>query len=161
MKSKHIIFIIVLAIITAIVLFVVNKSVEAPINSIGTGKAIYYSGINAKNLIKIDSPKPGDQQITSPLVVTGEARGNWYFEATFPISLTNWDGLIIAEGYATAKGDWMTEEFVPFEATIEFIKPECPIGEEYCKRGSLILQKDNPSGLPEHDAAVEMTVWFE
>jgi Tfp pilus assembly protein PilZ len=43
--------------------------------------------------------------ITSPLVIKGEARGPWFFEASFPVFLTDWDGLIIAEGIATAEGE--------------------------------------------------------
>ena len=28
------------------------------------------------------------------------------------------------------------------------------------KRGSLILKKDNPSGMPEHDDALEIPIFF-
>ena len=104
-------------------------------------------------LITVDSPVPG-QTVTSPLFITGEARGPWYFEATFPVMLTNWDGLIIGEGYATAQDNWMTEELVPFEATLTFNYPE------YGDTGSLILQKSNPSGLPEKDDAIELIINF-
>lgn len=106
------------------------------------------------SLITLTEPLP-DGMISSPVTISGEARGNWFFEATFPIVLTNWDGLIIAEGYATAQSDWMTEEFVPFTARLTFDKPE------YSERGFLILQKSNPSGLPENDDAFEITVFFE
>lgn len=112
-----------------------------------------------KDLIRITSPKPGDV-ITSPLTIRGEARGNWYFEASFPVSLTNWDGLIIAEHYAQAQGEWMTEEYVPFESTIEFTVPANPTNQDFMKNGYLILKKDNPSGLPEHDDAFEIPVKF-
>ncbi len=108
------------------------------------------------DLIRLDQPISG-QTITSPLLITGEARGNWYFEATFPIMLTNWDGLIIAEGYASAQDDWMTENFVPFAAELEFRDVDTGVS----NRGYLILQKNNPSGLPEHDAALEIPVFFE
>lgn len=64
-----------------------------------------------------------------------------------------------SQGIAQAKSDWMTTDFVPFEATLEFVKPEF-IG-DFSKRGFLILKKDNPSGLPEHDDALEITVWFQ
>lgn len=112
------------------------------------------------DLIVLNSPQP-NETITSPMTITGEARGNWYFEASFPIVLTNWDGLIIAEGYATAQDDWMTEDFVPFEATLEFDSP-VPAADapEFFYRGYLILQKDNPSGLPEHDDAFEIPIRF-
>lgn len=107
------------------------------------------------DLIKLYSPTAG-AEIASPLIVTGEARGTWFFEATFPIILTDWDGLIIAEGYATAEDDWMTEEYVDFSGTLNFTKPNVPYD-----RGSLILQKSNPSGLPEHDNALEIQIQYE
>mgnify|MGYP001578377734 FL=1 len=111
-----------------------------------------------KDSVSLESPLP-EAKIVSPMVVKGKARGNWFFEASFPVILTNWDGKIIAQGIAQAGEDWMTTDFVPFEATLEFVKPEF-IG-DFSKRGFLILKKDNPSGLPEHDDALEITVWFE
>lgn len=107
------------------------------------------------DLIRITTPRP-NQTIKSPLTITGEARGGWFFEASFPVFLTDWDGRIIAQGIATAKSDWMTADFVPFEAVLTFtVDPNV-----YSKRGSLILKKDNPSGLPEHDDALEIPVVF-
>lgn len=109
-----------------------------------------------------------DSVVTSPLTITGEAPGTWYFEATFPVTLVNWDGRIIAEGYATAQGEWMTEKMVPFTAMLEFTDV-LPLTEEvedltqvedFMKRGALILQRDNPSGLPENDDAVEFQIQF-
>lgn len=114
---------------------------------------------DVSDLIRLDSPV-ANGVIESPLVIEGEARGQWYFEATFPIVLTNWDGLIIAEGFATAEGEWMTEEFVPFSAELEFENPWSEGDPDFMKRGFLILQKSNPSGLPENDAALEIQVQF-
>ena len=105
------------------------------------------------NLIRLDSPRPG-AEIKSPLTITGQARGYWYFEASFPVVLVDWDGRIIAQGIATAKDEWMTENFVPFEATLTFTADP----NAYSNRGSLILQKDNPSGLPQNDDALEIPV---
>ena len=107
------------------------------------------------DLIRLASPRP-NQTVSSPLTITGEARGYWYFEASFPVFLVDWDGKIIAQGIATAKDNWMTEEFVPFEAKLEFtVDPQV-----YSNRGALILKKDNPSGLPEHDDALEIPILF-
>ena len=106
------------------------------------------------DLIKIDNPRP-NQTIESPLIIQGEAKGLWFFEGDFPVILTDWDGLIIAETFATAQSDWMTEEFVGFKAEIEFAKPEL------YNNGILILQKDNPSGLPENDDALEIPIFFK
>lgn len=111
------------------------------------------------DIIRINTPRP-NQVVSSPLTITGEARGSWFFEASFPVVLTDWDGLIIAQGIATANppagGDWMTSEFVPFEATLTFT----PDKNAYSYKGTLILHKDNPSGLPEHDDALEIPVVF-
>ena len=104
--------------------------------------------------IILENPKP-NQIIKSPLLKKGQVRGLWFFEGSFPVVLTDWDGLIIAQGVATAQDDWMTADFVPFEATLTFEAPT------YKNNGSLILKKDNPSGLPANDAALEIPVFFE
>lgn len=109
------------------------------------------------NTIHISYPQ-ADNVITSPLVVKGEARGTWFFEASFAVTLTNWDGVIIAEGNAQAQKDWMTTDFVPFVATLNFTSTSTASSN---KRGFLILKKDNPSGLPQHDASVEIPIYFK
>ncbi|MDD5071441.1 MAG: GerMN domain-containing protein [Patescibacteria group bacterium] len=112
------------------------------------------------DLIRIDSPRP-NQIVESPLLITGQARGNWFFEADFPVILLNNKGETIASAIATAKDSpadeggagWMTEDFVPFEAKLEFFDA---IG----GRGELVLKKDNPSGLPENDDALRVPIIF-
>jgi hypothetical protein len=92
-------------------------------------------------------------KVASPLTVTGEARGNWYFEASFPVKLLDANGNEIVVSYAQAQGEWMTEDFVPFMSTLTFAAPSTPTG-------TLVLQKDNPSGLPENDNSVSVPVTF-
>lgn len=91
--------------------------------------------------------------VSSPLAVSGEARGMWYFEASFPLALLDANRNTVAEWYAQADGEWMTEDFVPFSGSIEFTAPATDIG-------YLVFKKDNPSGLSEHDASVEIPVRF-
>ena len=113
--------------------------------------------INEKaDLIGVTSLYPNDI-VSSPVTLTGFARGPWFFEATFPIIVTDWDGRIIGEGYATAQDEWMTTEFVPFEATVTFSDGE----DAPYPRGTIILKKSNASGLQEHDDALEIPVRFE
>jgi hypothetical protein len=97
--------------------------------------------------------------ISSPFTVTGFAKGNWFFEASFPIVVVDWDGRIIGKGIATAKDEWMTEKFVPFEGKITFEKPAG--AEERVRRGAVIFRRDNPSDLPENDAALEIQIYFK
>lgn len=103
-------------------------------------------------LIKVSSPQLGET-ITSPLVVQGEARGNWYFEASFPVTLEDTNGNVLVETFAQAQGEWMTTEFVPFETTLNFNSGSL-------KEGVIVLHKDNPSGLPENDDRYEIPVNF-
>ncbi len=107
------------------------------------------------DFVRVETPLPG-QTITSPLVIKGTARGSWFFEASFPVTLVNWDGLIIAQGVAQAKSDWMTTDFVPFEATLTFNINK----KAYSNRGALILRKDNPSGLAKNSDSLEIPIVF-
>lgn len=91
--------------------------------------------------------------IVSPLRISGEARGTWYFEASFPVQLIDANGVVLYEGPMQAGAEWMTEEFVPFTDDIAFAAPTAPTG-------VLILKKDNPSGLSEHDREVRVPVRF-
>lgn len=105
-----------------------------------------------ENLIRVFSPK-ANETISSPLSITGEARGIWYFEADFPIRLYDGEGKEIGLAIAQAKGDWMTENFVPFEARLIFLTPKTATG-------TLVFERDNPSGLPENADELRMPVRF-
>lgn len=89
----------------------------------------------------------------SPLQLAGEARGPWFFEASFPVTLLDANGDVLAQSPAQARGEWMTEEFVPFAAQLTFPPPTTPTG-------TLVLTKNNPTGLPEHAAEVRLAVRF-
>lgn len=130
----------------AVVGYVYNHPAETPPDA----------PVSGNDKIQVEQPQPGDT-ISSPVRVHGRAKGSWFFEASFPIIVTDWDGRIIGEGIATADGDWMTDEFVPFTGEIRFSLP----AETPYKRGALIFKKDNPSGLPQNDDAFEMPVLFK
>lgn len=108
------------------------------------------------DLIVVMAPSSG-ATVTNPINVAGQARGVWYFEASFPLIVVDWDGRIIGEGYAQASNDWMTEDFVPFTGSVSYDLPE----DTPYKRGALIFKKDNPSGLPQYDDALEIPILFE
>lgn len=103
--------------------------------------------------IVIYAPQPNDQ-IESPYRVLGTARGSWFFEAVFPINLKDDKGNVIATAQANAISDWMTSEFVPFEAELIFKN-------QTSKTGTLVFHNDNPSGLPENDKEFTMPVTFK
>lgn len=108
---------------------------------------------SSDNLIKVELPFPG--AVTGKeFSVIGEARGYWFFEASFPIKLLDKDGNELDTAIAQAQGEWMTENFVPFKADLK--APESYIGP-----ATLVLMKDNPSGLPENDASISFPITIE
>ncbi len=108
---------------------------------------------DSSNLIIVEKPKL-DELVESPLLINGRARGYWYFEASFPVRIFDDNGVELGVAIAQAGGEWMTEDFIPFAAILEFKKPST-------ERGVLVLQKDNPSGLPEHDAELKIPIAFD
>ena len=109
------------------------------------------------DLIRVESPRPNSLVNTNPVHITGVARGNWFFEASFPIKVLDSTGKIVGTGYATALDEWMTTNFVPFEAVVRLT--EYGIRESQTK-GTIILEKDNPSSLPENADELRIPVKF-
>ncbi len=99
--------------------------------------------------VKIDNIRAGDT-ITNPLTITGSAR-LWYFEGSFPVTLLDENGQVLVAHYASAQGDWMTTDWVPFKAEFNFISPKD-------QNGTLVFMKDNPSDLPQYDEKFELPV---
>ena len=99
----------------------------------------------------ISAPESGTL-VSSPLVVKGQALGNWFFEANLPVKLVDDKGALIASTSGTAESDWMVSTFVPFSALLEF--------NTTATSGYLVIAKDNPSGLTENDASVSIPLKF-
>ena len=102
--------------------------------------------------VRLSTPRP-NAVVSSPLEVSGEARGAWFFEADFPVRLLDGTGREIGVVPARAQGEWMSEDFVPFGATVAFVRPTTATG-------VLVLDRSNPSGLAENAALVALPVRF-
>lgn len=133
----------------AVVMFMPSTKVMAPT----TGTPV-QNGNPLYNLIRPALPVAGSA-IESPVTISGEARGTWYFEASFPVEILDANGKTIAQGPAQAQDDWMTEEFVPFTLSLTF--PKQPAG----SKGTIVLHKDNPSGEPERDQQTTVSITFK
>ncbi|MFW0837958.1 MAG: Gmad2 immunoglobulin-like domain-containing protein [Candidatus Komeilibacteria bacterium] len=140
LKNVSIVVIIILVIIAAWWYWFDNSVVSPPLQE-------------EPAVVILDDLRAGDV-ISSPLTFHGQARGWWFFEASFPVHILDDKDNIIATGLATASSDWMTEDYVPFTAQIKFTVPPGV-------KGTLVLQKDNPSGLPEHDASIILPIKFK
>ncbi len=102
-----------------------------------------------KARVVLSSPS-SNATVDQNFTITGKAPGPWYFEASFPIEIRDPNNNIVATGFATAQGEWMTTSDVPFTGTINV--------PSYTGPATLILMRDNPSGLPEHAASVSFPI---
>lgn len=118
---------------------------------IAVGVWFFWPNNQHNDLIKVENLK-ANQAIQSPFIITGQARGSWFFEASFPVELLDLSGNVIVQTFAQAKSDWMTTEYVPFEAILNF-----EINSD-TQEAVLVLKKDNPSGLAQNDAEVKIPV---
>lgn len=109
--------------------------------------------ISSSDKVFLESLASG-AKISSPVKLSGQARGPWYFEASFPIEVVAADRVtVLGQGHATAKGEWMTSAFVPYTATVQFDR-----GTQ--TSGFIRLKRDNPSGDPVRDEHVDIPVAF-
>jgi uncharacterized protein YceK len=101
--------------------------------------------------VTLVSPQEGST-IQSPVTISGTARGTWFFEGSLPVTLLDSKGTTLAQGAASAEGEWMTEESVPFSTTLTFSTADTA--------GTIVIKKDNPSGEPDNEASVAFAVKF-
>lgn len=92
--------------------------------------------------IIVYSPQMG-QAVKSPITLEGQAKGFWYFEASFPVKLFDENGKEIGATAVQAQGDWMTENFVRFKGELSY-------NSIATTTGMLVFERDNPSGLPQN-----------
>jgi len=118
----------------------------------GNGGTGVQTAAELAQRVVVDAPK---QNATVPknFSVTGKAPGPWFFEASFPIEVRNASGTVVATGIATALSDWMTTADVPFKADI--------VVNTYKGPATLVLKRDNPSGLPQNDASKSMSITIQ
>lgn len=103
--------------------------------------------------VSVTSPLP-KAIISSPVTILGEAKGPYYFEASFPVNILDENGTVVGQGFASAQSEWMTEDFVPFVATVTFTSPGAG------KTGFIRLKNDNPSGDPARDKYFDLPITF-
>ncbi len=180
MKSNYIIGLIVLVVVAAFVIYFVPQVAQSPQVNVPANQEItsfnacvdagypvtetypptcrtpdgktFTAAVTDPEVV-IDSPKIGDI-VTSPIRVTGKAKGNWFFEANIPVMLKDENGTVIAQQGMHADGDWMTTDYVNFSGMLSFPTPTTDYG-------VLIINNDNPSGLPEFDKSFVVPVRFK
>lgn len=121
--------------------------------STSTGAILIESKAGVAKTIRVSFPT-SDAVITSPVTIKGESGAGWLFEGSASVQIVDAQSQIIGSGIITAKSDWMTNDFVPFEGTITFTKPG------YAERGFIIIKNDNPSGILENSKSIKIPVRF-
>ena len=129
-----------------------ENSQAAQSDTVARAEKIAGHTVSADTNIQVKSLVDG-QEITSPLAIRGRARGYWFFEASFLIELQDEEGRVLGTALAEAQEDWMTEDFVPFVATLQFDNP-------VAEKGLLVFHKQNASGKPELQEAYTIAVSF-
>jgi len=116
--------------------------------------------LEQQDIIRVEEPRP-NASISNPLTIKGEARGTWYFEGDFLITVEDEQGNTLGKAIATAQHDWMTEEFVPFSTALFFTYPFSPDSTMKPIPLTLVLEKNNPSALQENAEVLRIPVRFE
>jgi len=112
--------------------------------------------VSSDGHVQVFSPAE-NQAIVSPVAILGTVTGGgWFFEATFPVKVLDGDGTVLGQGMAQAggaPGNWMSTGSVPFTAAITFKTPKLSMG-------TIVLSKDNPSGLPQNAGELRIPIKF-
>jgi len=142
--------VILLAIILQPYLF---KEADIEVDSVSTQLQSSDESSEEAEVITVTVPTVG-AVVSTPVVVSGEARGYWFFEGSFTVELIDLDGNLLGQGVATAQGDWMTEEMVPFTGEVTLTSEQ----DMKFKPGVVVFKKANPSGLLENADSVSVRV---
>lgn len=119
-----------------------TSNTSRPITTVVKPKIVNQVGnTNADQVNEVSVTTPSQNTlVSSPISITGSAPGTWYFEASFPVRLEDLEGNILAQSYAQAVGEWMTQKQVEFTSMVEYsVSTET--------EAVLIFQPDDPAGL--------------
>lgn len=100
--------------------------------------------------VVVTSPTAG-AIVPKVISVSGSAPGGWFFEAQFPMQIRDQANVVVGHGTGHALGNWQTTALVAFTGTTT-------VETNYTGPATLVLLKDNPSGLPENDDSISLPV---
>jgi len=112
------------------------KNIEVKFNN----RPLQATFVTVQPPIVVQTPLP-DSIVTSPLQLSGEATGTWFFEGDMPVDVLGEYGEIVGQGFVTAQGEWMTSNKVPFIGTVNF-------DSKNNQNVTIRFRNANPSGEP-------------
>ena len=126
-RSKMRILILIVGVITLIVFIIViallgkTPKIEAPL-TVENNQVVTHNPaptLSDDGSIVVTTPKNGDS-LEAPFIITGQAKGYWFNQGFFPISIYDTDRNLVHQTYAIAQGDWTNPDtIIPFKATID------------------------------------------
>ena len=120
----------------------------------GTNSKVLQPTISADGHLGVTAPQPG-ALVSSPITIIGAVTGGgWFFEGSFPVKILDSDGTVHGIGVAQAQAERMSTSSVPFTAIVQFTAP-------HGVTGTVVLSKDNPSGLAKIDGSLSIPVRFK
>jgi hypothetical protein len=129
------------------------KAPQLPPDNVG-GAKILQPTLSADGHLGVTAPQPG-ALVTSPITVIGTVtNGGWFFEGSFPVKVVDGDGTVLGIGTAQAQADWTSTSSVPFTAIVQFSM-------SHGVTGTVVLSKDNPSGLAQNAISLSVPVRFK
>lgn len=151
-KAWWILVVVLFGVIVGLTWLLFATPAPAPVPNATTTQNGGQTATTTKKLSdRVTVTSPGkNATVGKTFVVAGSAPGPWYFEAVFPIEVRDANNNVLLSTHGTAQGEWMTEGLVTFTATVTI--------PNYTGPATLILRRDNPSGLPENDDAVSIPI---
>ena len=146
------VIIVIVVILIALIFDFGRKGNDATVLNVSASSTFDQNSSPVSEMLIVVNNIKDNQKVSNPIKITGKARGNWFFEASFPIKLIDVNENVLGTAIAQAEGDWMTTDFVNFTAELEYSKSTST------DRALLILSNDNPSDKPELDKAIYIPV---
>lgn len=163
-QKKGLLAVVALVAVASVVLYAIMKNPPSESPSNGNGNVAVNAPTNAPvtpppalvgTYVNSTAAMIGADSVTAnsttQVTIVGQAVGNWFFEASFPVEILDNANNVIGQGIAEAQTDWMVVTMVPYVAVITLNAP-------YSGPATVVLHKDNPSGEPVNDASVSFNV---
>lgn len=135
--------IVILGLFIAGMAFIMKGYYQAPAPEPADSASVSVAEISIDNV-------PTATPITLPYIIHGVVVGNWFFEGSFPVELSDASGKVLGTALAKTDADWMTTDRIPFTVALPAMNYHGPL--------IITFRKDNPSGEARFDASFAITV---
>jgi hypothetical protein len=151
----------ILCLVIFLIMLALNQQAKKSFTPNSYGAQAFQAGIydvktgqTADDVI-IDAPTQ-DDIVAPPFTVYGKAKGYWFVDGVFPMSLYDSRDNVLGRSFAKAVSPIARDEMVDFEARMPEFKDVPKSGSGY-----LLFQKNNTSGVIEAEGSYKMELAFD